>query len=337
MVLLINQITNLEILMKKRLLVITLVLLLLVLGVSLASANGGPHGDYTATTDACAGCHRTHTAIGPKLLVSNSTYNLCMSCHGSSGTGANTNVDDGIYLASRDDAAGDRNHGGENTPSGNSLLGGGFTNYDGESATSSHDMIDEDNTNIAWGNGVDRGVGAAITDVEFSCASCHDPHGSGNYRILKERVNGVEISVEQVDENAKDYDTEQWGSGTSDLCAACHASYHETAGWVGSDSSGQVYGGGFTHRVDMPYHYGGNVNPETIGFTDDGGVNVKVPLAESGSSDRVVCMTCHLPHGSSATMSGIADGGGLPGETSATDSALLRLENRAVCEACHQK
>ena len=29
--------------------------------------------------------------------------------------------------------------------------------------------------------------------------------------------------------------------------------------------------------------------------------------------------------------------GGLPGETSATDSALLRIDNRGVCEVCHQK
>jgi predicted CXXCH cytochrome family protein len=322
--------------MKKHLLGIILILLLLVLGANLVSANGGPHGGYTATTDACAGCHRTHTAAGPKLLVSNSTHNLCMSCHGSAGTGANTNVDDGIYLASRDDAAGNRDHGAENIDNG-VLLGGGFTNYAGENTTSAHDMTDDDNSIIAWGNGVDRGERAEITDVEFSCASCHDPHGSGNYRILKGSVNGVAISVDQVDESAKDYDTEQWGSGTSDLCAACHASYHETAGNVGSDSSGQVSGGGFTHRVDMPYHYGDNQNPETIGFTDAFGVNVRVPLAESGTSNRVVCMTCHLPHGSSATMFGIADGAGVPGETSATDSALLRLDNRAVCEACHQK
>jgi hypothetical protein len=48
-------------------------------------------------------------------------------------------------------------------------------------------------------------------------------------------------------------------------------------------------------------------------------------------------MTCHLPHGTSVEMTGITDGAGLPGETSATDSALLRLDNRGVCEVCHQK
>ena len=322
--------------MKKLLAITLLILLVTLLSALAASADGGPHGDYTATTDACAGCHRTHTATGARLLVSNSTHGLCLSCHGSTGAGANTNVDDGFYLSSRDDSVADEDHGAANTPNGSPLLGGGFINYEGASITSSHEMGDL-STNLAWGNGVDRGSVAAITDIEFSCASCHDPHGSSNYRILKTEINGYDIVVEQVDEGAKDYDTEQWGQGTSSLCAACHLAYHETAAGVGHSTANQEFGGGFTHRVDMPYQYRNNQNPETIGFTDEFGVNVRVQLAESGINDRVVCMTCHFPHGSSAMMIGNADGSGLPGETSASDSALLRLDNRAVCEACHQK
>ena len=53
-----------------------------------AKANGGPHGDYTAATDACAACHRTHTSPGSSLLVSVTTGDaFCFSCH--NGTGAN--------------------------------------------------------------------------------------------------------------------------------------------------------------------------------------------------------------------------------------------------------
>lgn len=151
-------------------------------------------------------------------------------------------------------------------------------------------------------------------------------------------MNGSPIQVAQVDEGgAKDYDSEHWGTGTSSLCAACHSAYHETAAGVGSNTAVQLYTGGFTHRVDMPYTYRNNANPETVGFTDLSGVTVRVPLAQSGSGDTVVCMTCHIPHGSSAIMFGNADQGGLPGETAANDSALLRLDNRGVCQACHQK
>jgi predicted CXXCH cytochrome family protein len=305
---------------------------------SLAYANGGPHGGYTATTDSCAGCHRAHTAPGPNLLVSNNTYDLCMSCHGATGAGANTNVDDGFYLSTRDDATGDGNHGAANTPDMAPLLGGGFVNYQGAAVTSIHDPFGVELA--AWGNGGARGT---LTDLPeaLDCASCHDPHGSPNYRIINEVVNGVNVAVAQVDEgDAKDYDSEQWGAGTSSLCAACHGAYHVTRPGSGSDNSDDGmgnpdYGGdisSFAHRVDMPYGYGGNANPETIGM---GGYFL--PLAESGVNDQVVCMTCHMPHGTAAQMTGIADGVGLPGDTSATDSALLRLDNRGVCEVCHQK
>ena len=66
---------------------------------SIAKANGGPHGDYTTTTDACAGCHRAHTAAGANLLIAETEYDLCMTCHGTGATGANTNVNDGVYTA----------------------------------------------------------------------------------------------------------------------------------------------------------------------------------------------------------------------------------------------
>lgn len=292
---------------------------------SLASANGGPHGGYTASTDACAGCHRAHTANGPKLLTDSSTYDLCMSCHGAAATGANTNVADGLYIASRDDNAGDRNEGAANTADHGNLLGGGFDNYQGEPVTSAHNP--DGTVTAAWGNGVARGSTADL-ETGLDCASCHDPHGSSNYRILCETINGQAVSVEPVDESAKDYDSEQWGTGTSQVCAACHGAYHQTA----EDQGSLLSGGSYTHRVDMPYSYGGNVNPETVGLA-----GYTLPLAQSGDGDLVVCMTCHLPHGSSAQMAGITNGDGLPGETSSTDSALLRLDNRGVCQVCHQK
>jgi predicted CXXCH cytochrome family protein len=292
----------------------------------LTLADGGPHGGYTPTTDACAGCHRAHTASGPRLLTALSTLDLCMSCHGAAGAGANTNVDDGLYLSSRDDAYGDGDHGAANTPDNAPLLGGGFVNYQVVPVTSVHDA--DDTTAASWGNAVDRGITADLAE-NLSCASCHDPHGSPNYRIINETINGNVVAVALVDEGAaKDYDTEQWGAGTSTLCAACHSNYHRTAPGQGSILDGSSY----THRVDMPYNYGGNVNPETVGL---GGFTL--PLAESGINDMVVCTTCHMPHGTSAQMIGLADSTGPPGETSATDSALLRLDNRAVCEVCHQK
>ena len=79
----------------------------------------------------------------------------------------------------------------------------------------------------------------------------------------------------------------------------------------------------------------GTNNPETTGL---GGYTL--PLAETGVSDRVVCMTCHRPHGTAAAMTGFADPAydppGTLGPIPAGDSSLLRLDNRGVCQVCHQ-
>jgi len=82
----------------KVLFILTLVALLAIFALSAGSvlADNGPHGNYTALTDACAGCHRAHTASAAKLLVSD-VPNLCYSCHGTTGAGADTNVVNGIY------------------------------------------------------------------------------------------------------------------------------------------------------------------------------------------------------------------------------------------------
>ncbi len=308
--------------MKRLLFVLVLALGLALTGYQLAAANGGPHGGYTATTDACAGCHRAHTASGAQLLVANTTYDLCMTCHGSAGTGADTNVADGYFLSTRSTTTVGEGNTTDNSP----LLGGGFTNYQGVTVTSTHDPTGA--TAAAWGFGTaNRGVTANMTDGSLTCASCHDPHGSNNYRIIKETINGVTVSVAQVDEGAaKDYDTEQWGAGQSAVCAACHTNYHVVTAGSGSDAT-VAASGGYTHRVDMPYTYGGNANPETVGFGGE-----TLPLAETGVNDTVVCQTCHLPHGTSAAMSGFASNAG-----PAASSALLRLDNRGVCEVCHQK
>ena len=314
--------------MRKILFALALATILLFVTASLALANGGPHGGFTATTDACAGCHRAHTATGPRLLTVDPNT-VCLSCHGAAGSGANTNVEGGIYLSTRDDSGGDYNHGAANTPDNSALLAGPFA---AAGTTSAHTY---DGTSVgAWGDAANRGVQGA-TAMVMNCASCHDPHGNTNYRILNTTINAVAVAVAQVDEGAaKDYDTEQWGTGQSAVCTACHGAYHRTA--VGQGSTPDA--GTYTHRVDMTWNdvsagvtVGGN-NPETVGYSAAAGD--EVPLAETGVNDTVVCQTCHFPHGTTATMTALADDPIIGGTN---DSALLRLDNRGVCQACHQK
>lgn len=49
------------------------------------------HGGYSATTDSCASCHRSHTAGATGLVAASGDQSaLCLSCH--NGTGANTDI-----------------------------------------------------------------------------------------------------------------------------------------------------------------------------------------------------------------------------------------------------
>ncbi len=73
--------------MKAGVLLATVLGLLLIFISGAVWADAGPHGSYAATTDACATCHRTHTAPGARLLNSDATGNeFCYTCH--NGTGA---------------------------------------------------------------------------------------------------------------------------------------------------------------------------------------------------------------------------------------------------------
>lgn len=77
---------------------------LLLLTATPALADGGPHiagansGLSTLTSDSCAGCHRAHTAQGEYLVNASSIDALCLSCHGSAGAGATTDVEVGVQF-----------------------------------------------------------------------------------------------------------------------------------------------------------------------------------------------------------------------------------------------
>lgn len=165
-----------------------------------AMANYSIHGGYSMDTDACAGCHRAHTAPssltwtnpvagpgqgtewGSALLISTATENFefCYACHDSVSLGADTNVETGIYEG---DLPG-------NT-SGGMLNGGGFDDASG--FTSQHTY----NGSSWWVYGGSTEPSSALatlkdsnpgTYVEMACSSCHDVHGSSNYRLLKDTL-----------------------------------------------------------------------------------------------------------------------------------------------------
>jgi predicted CXXCH cytochrome family protein len=312
--------------MKKLTISLAITILIAALSYNFVLADNGPHGGFNSpTTDSCAGCHRAHTAKSSKLLMV-STSNLCQTCHGAAGTGADTDVWDGVYLSrdavSENPAEGVANRG---------LLGGGLVNavmdtgLTGATAsaasTSAHTF--NGTASILWGNGaVGSGSGSSAA---LDCGSCHNPHGNSGpggtptYRILRPVPLGSNASagVTLADPTAKVYtisDTtgkyfgQNYGSletPMSQWCAQCHTRYLAGSGSA-STSSGDAI---FTYRHQA---------------NGSGGVN---------------CIDCHVAHGTSAKM-GVNSGAvawpdGTTAPTGNNRSSLLRIDNRGICIQCH--
>lgn len=180
-----------------------------------ALADGGPHvaannsGVSTLTADGCAGCHRAHTAQGPLLLAASDQEALCLSCHGATGTGATTDVESGVQYVPGTTGLRD------STAVLGALRGGGFVDARidaanpirvayasgtsvrqsakvpvlaaGQAVTSAHIALvgaaGVSATHKAWGNGA-LGTAGSGPAVDLECATCHNPHGNGMYRIL---------------------------------------------------------------------------------------------------------------------------------------------------------
>ena len=173
-----------------------------------AFADGGPHvmatnnGTAGLTANSCAGCHRAHTATAASLLNSQQP-DLCLNCH--DGSKATTDVIDGVQYSA--DA--------KTAPVLGALRGGGFQYALIDSSNAAKIIINDAShqysahvqplttaqkvtsthggtggvynagwgTGTVWGNGaVNSGTGASVT---LECASCHNPHGNGQYRILQ--------------------------------------------------------------------------------------------------------------------------------------------------------
>jgi len=311
---------------------LAVVALVLLLAPASAFADGGPHGGYTATNtpDGCAACHRAHTAKSDTLLVATSTYALCTSCHGNTGTGANTDVIDGVYTARRSP-----NPSPLQGIAGAGLLGGGFAstvmNSDfgtppGSRPVTSAHTVDGTTPGTVWGFGsISSTPDQGMTNVKLDCSNCHNPHGNAGstgqatYRILRSQPTGVGALTTTADvrEQATKtytvaYPVDSWyfgqgydgyGHELAEWCAQCHTRYLAGRSGMTTDSGDALFA--FRHQ---------------------------------SNADATNCLTCHVAHGSSAQMTGTADMSAVSpglGVTTGTDSALLRMDNRGVCYQCH--
>ncbi len=189
--------------MKKLAIILAISVVALFATAGSAFANFGPHGGYALDTDACAGCHRAHTSFSnlswedvagndhSALLVSSAQTmeEFCYACHGDGAPGASTNVEMGLFDSGPSGSA-TQTAGGSIMYETNSAFLGGLNGgaFNTGISTSMHDMDKGAATDPMWGSGSSASGGTNLT-----CTGCHDPHGSSNYRLLKDTVNGVTV------------------------------------------------------------------------------------------------------------------------------------------------
>ena len=250
-------------------------------GVGPASADAGPHkttmvgAGQTALISVagggrCASCHRAHTAKA-EFLLKDAQPALCYSCHG--GPGASLDVVDGV---NNDDVGT------------GALRGGGFEYalINGAGATksislpdaagkttrtvtapvgaveapvTSRHQIDGVTTGTMWGNGaISATVNPGKAGVTLECGSCHDPHGNGNYRILRPIPNDAATSA--VAATATTAAVAAVVVAPVNIPDAITKVYTTTDYWLVGDPTVPLVAGGAAPAVGTPDGYIANVS-----------------------------------------------------------------------------
>ena len=194
----------------------------------------------------------------------------------------------------------------------------------------------------------------------LSCTSCHNPHGTDSYRLLNGTgpVQGgivdfihpapqaVGIVLNAGAESNANHTA--YLSGMSAWCANCHGNYHTVDGM-----------GGFQHEVDHNLSGGtaGQYNryngpSDQIGASPSNAYIAAVPFEDAAAtpsstsgptgSSRLMCLTCHRAHASSAPHAGRWDFNvaylredGLASGSYPIPSPYIDPEQGQLCIKCH--
>jgi hypothetical protein len=241
--------------------------------------------------------------------------------------------------------------------------------------TSSHIALAENgltNPGVAWGNGaLNSGAGPSVS---LTCASCHNPHGNGAFRILNPIPgDGTGPMVESTTarvvtdaalppaNDARNY-TVIATAGPSFLLLASQVvsgGYSPTSGdyfhrgvpWntrVNNDApNGIPSGSGGTAFNDQITQWCSSCH--TRYYSEDDGTGDSgdtIYRFQHNTQSNRACTTCHVAHGSNAATdaAGTAysanfpypdDPAAAPGPTISDSSRLLKIDRRGTCQACH--
>jgi hypothetical protein len=271
----------------------------------------------------CGDCHVMHGSIDGQslpaeadpLLLAPTATDVCLMCHGGQeGVFGNNPMDPpdergaGNFVFLLEDNINDGADGLSNPIAGE---------------TAGHSVISLD-----FGVGADTRLayspGGNFPSDKLGCTSCHDPHGNSGFRMLNgvgpvqdgifdftypaPNAVGLDVSdplaIESPDQHTA------YLQGMSRWCANCHGFYHD-----------ESFGSDFEHdsdetleqkHVNTYNRYNGTSDPHggfefsaylpEVPFESNKSTTTSTAGATTG--DRVMCLTCHRAHASSAPHAG---------------------------------
>jgi hypothetical protein len=210
--------------------------------------------------------------------------------------------------------------------------------------------------------------------VHLGCASCHNPHGDGRYRILNPIPDPTSVTGTFTPVAAP-------GVGVTDAAAVPAGETRNytvieapTLAAVGADPSAGDYWRSWRPWDGVPTYDPGNPDADSHGIVPATGLSgdqpagtvgvtwrgqmtawcaachTRYPAPRSAATNPSVdaiyryrhqtndseCTQCHVAHGSNAVMAGASSGAfSYPDGSISGSSRLLKIDNRGTCQACH--
>ncbi len=194
----------------------------------------------------------------------------------------------------------------------------------------------------------------------MSCTSCHDPHGTADFRLLYGAgrtvvqgnytftnpapvAEGIGLSGGETNSNHTAYQ-----SGMSGWCGNCHGDFHNNDTKLihpsGSTLGGTISGIYNLYNGTDDLTGGSQATAYLAAVPFEDASNTITSTAGPSASSRVMCLSCHRAHATSAPNAGRWDFNitlwseeGVESGAYAIPNPYSSPEQRSLCNKCHAK